>query len=149
MINVFASTIIKIPAQQVWDKVKDFNGLPNWHPAATDSHIEENGSGGVTGIVRNFALTDGSGRIRETLLAISDVEKSLTYDMLAGGPLPFIDYVSTMRFWPITDRDETFATWTAQFNVGDEREDHWQNFVENDVFLGGFKALEESFQTAP
>jgi|GEM_PF-5368416 len=34
---------------------------------------------------------------------------------------------------------------TAEFSVSDGRESHWGNFVTNDVFLGGFQALEESF----
>lgn len=145
MIKVFSSAIIKVPVDAVWDRVKDFNGLPNWHPAATDSRIEEPHASGEVGCVRNFALTDGSGRIRETLLAISDIEQNLTYNMLIGGPLPFIDYVSTMQFWPITGSDETFAAWSAEFDVSDNQTEHWRKFVADDVFIGGLKALEDSF----
>ncbi len=145
MIHAFSSTIIQVPVDVVWDRVKDFNGLPNWHPAATDSHIEEAHAPGSVGCIRNFALTDGSGRIRETLLAISDVERSLTYNMLPGGPLPFVDYVATMQFWPITSTDQTFAAWMADFDVSDGRHEHWRNFVAQDVFIGGYQALEASF----
>ncbi|MCX8509346.1 MAG: SRPBCC family protein [Rhodobacteraceae bacterium] len=129
----------------VWDRVKDFNGLPNWHPAATDSRIEATHAPGALGCIRNFALADGSGRIRETLLAISDLTRSLTYDMLPGGPLPFVNYVSTMQFWPVTDRNQTFAAWSAEFEVSDGRTDHWRSFVAEDVFLGGLRALAQSF----
>ena len=145
MINAYSSTVIAVPADKVWKQVRDFNGLPNWHPAATDSQIEAGHSNGQVGCIRNFALTDGSGRIRETLLAISDVDRSLTYDMLGGGPLPFVNYVAKMKFTPITDRDETFAEWWADFEAGDGDEARWSAFVENDVFLGGFRALEDSF----
>ena len=145
MIKVSSSAIIKVPVDQVWARAKDFNGLPNWHPAATDSKIEDGHNPGEVGCVRNFALTDGSGRIRETLLAISDVNQSLTYDMLGGGPLPFVDYIATMSFEDITGTGHTFAKWTAEFNVSDGQEDHWEKFVANDVFLGGFAALEASF----
>lgn len=146
MIKAYSSTIIALPVDQVWDRVRDFNGLPNWHPAATDSQIEEGHSNGEVGCVRNFALTDGSGRIRETLLSISNSERILTYDMLPGGPLPFINYVSKMKFSDITDRGETFAEWWAEFEAGDGQTDHWHDFVANEVFLGGFAALEESFK---
>ena len=40
MIKAYSSTIIDIPVDAVWDQVSNFNGLPNWHPAATDSQIE-------------------------------------------------------------------------------------------------------------
>ena len=146
MIKAYASTIIAVPVDQVWTRVRDFNGLPNWHPAATDSRIEEGFNAGEVGCVRNFALTDGSGRIRETLLAISNVERCLTYDMLPDGPLPFVNYVARMKLSAITDRNETFAEWWAEFEAGDGQTDHWHRFVENDVFLGGFRALEQSFQ---
>ncbi|OUR77579.1 MxaD family protein [Alphaproteobacteria bacterium 46_93_T64] len=145
MIKVCSTTIINVPLADIWTKVKDFNGLPNWHPAATDSRIEESRNPGEVGCVRNFALSDGSGRIRETLLRISDLQKTLTYNMLSGGPLPFVDYISTMSFEEITNQNQTFAKWTAEFSVSDGQESHWENFVANDVFLGGFKALEESF----
>ena len=145
MIKVFSSTIIDVPADQAWERVKDFNGLPSWHPAATDSRIEPTHAPGSVGCIRNFALTDGSGRIRETLLAISDVERSLPSPMLDGGPLPFVDYIAVMQFTPVTDRNQTFATWSADFRAGDGQTDHWRKFVADDVFMGGFRALEESF----
>lgn len=145
MIQAYSSTIIAVPAGQVWDRVRDFNGLPNWHPAATDSQIEPGYANGEIGCVRNFALTDGSGRIRETLLALSDPDRSLTYDMLPGGPLPFVDYVARMKFTPITDRNETFAEWWADFDASDGDDAKWHDFVAKDVFIGGFRALEASF----
>lgn len=146
MIKVCSTVIINVSVDDVWNKVKNFNGLPDWHPAATDSNIEPGHNAGEVGCVRNFALTDGTGRIRETLLAISEIEKSLTYDMQLGGPLPFVDYVSTMTFEGITNKNQTFAKWTAEFSVSDGQIEHWENFVANDVFLGGFQALEDSFK---
>jgi hypothetical protein len=147
LIKAYSSTIIEAPVHRVWEQASDFNGLPNWHPAACDSRIEDGASNGTVGCVRNFALTDGSGRIRETLLSISNPDRTLSYDMLPGGPLPFVDYVATMRFTPITDRNETFAEWWAEFSVNDGKQDHWQSFVASDVFLGGFRALEASIRT--
>ncbi len=146
MIKIFSSTLIDAPVDQVWTRVKDFNGLPNWHPSATDSRIEDTHAPGAVGCIRNFALTDGSGRIRETLLAISDADRSLTYNMLSGGPLPFVDYIAAMQFWPVTDRGNTFAAWSAEFDVSDHQADHWKRFVAEDVFIGGFRALEKSFK---
>jgi len=146
MIKVCSTVVINVPLADIWSKVKDFNGLPGWHPAAADSKIEDGHTNGEVGCVRNFELTDGSGRIRETLLAISEIDHSLTYNMLLGGPLPFVDYVSIMTFEAVTDKNQTFAKWTAEFSVSDDQEDHWEKFVANDVFLGGFQALEDSFK---
>ena len=146
MINVYTSTIIAVPAGQVWQRVSDFNGMPNWHPAVTDSKIEDGFQNGQIGCVRNFGLAGGSDRIRETLLAISSTDRSMTYNMLPNGPLPFVNYIAKMKFTPITDRDETFAEWWADFEAGDGDDAKWSAFVANDVFLGGFRALEDSFK---
>ena len=33
MIKVYRSAIISASADKVWTLVRDFNGLPKWHPA--------------------------------------------------------------------------------------------------------------------
>ncbi len=146
MIKVYVSTIIDAPLSLVWDMVSDFNGLPNWHPAAGESKIEEGKTNNEVGCIRNFALKDGSGHVRETLLSLSSVNHEIIYDMI-GGPLPFVDYVATMQIRPVTDNDTTFACWLAEFSVSDGKSDYWENFVANDVFLGGFQALEQAVKS--
>ncbi len=143
MIRVYVSTVIDAPLSTVWKIVRDFNGLPSWHPAAGESRIEDGKANNEVGCVRNFALNDGTGNVRESLLALSDVNHEIVYDML-GGPLPFVDYVATMRFEPVTSDDTTFAVWTAEFTAADGDSEHWQKFVADDVFLGGFQALEQA-----
>ena len=58
-----------------------------------------------------------------------------------------VNYVATMKLSAITDRNETFAEWWAEFEAGDGQTDHRHRFVENDVFIGGYRALEASFPT--
>ena len=140
MIHVDVSTVIDAPITKIWPIISDFNSLPKWHPAALDSRIEDGGHNGQIGCIRNFALSDGSGRVRETLLAMSAIDHCLTYDMLEA-PLPFLDYVATMSFLPVTETNATYARWTADFRAGDDRDAHWQKFVRDEVFAGGFRAL--------
>ena len=71
MIRVCTTTVIKAPFAKVWDIASDFNGLPNWHPAADESHIEAGKANNEVGCIRNFSLKDGNGHVRETLLAYS------------------------------------------------------------------------------
>jgi len=146
MIKVKVSTIIDAPLSLVWAMASDFNGLPNWHPAAGESKIEEGKANNEVGCIRNFALKDGSGHVRETLLALSSINHEIIYDMI-GGPLPFVDYIATMQFQPVTDKDTTFACWLAEFSVSDGKSDYWEKFVANDVFLGGFRALEQAVKS--
>ena len=45
MVNVYRSAVIDAPADKVWALIRDFNGLPKWHPAIGKSEIE----GGLPG----------------------------------------------------------------------------------------------------
>ena len=86
MIRIYKSSVIGASVDTVWDKVRDFNGLPSWHPAIADSQIENGEPGDKIGCIRNFNLKDG-GNFREQLLAHSDVDHYTTYSILES-PMP-------------------------------------------------------------
>ena len=92
MAEVYVSSIIDAPAARVWELVRDFNGLPNWHPLVADSRIEEARPADQVGCVRDFRLKDG-GRIRERLLALSDYDYACTYSILES-PMGVENYVA-------------------------------------------------------
>ena len=70
------SVTIQAPAAAVWDKVKDFDSLNNWHPAVASDQIVE-GSNDQVGAVRLLTLKDG-GTIKEKLLAFTPGTASST-----------------------------------------------------------------------
>ena len=39
MAHVFTSTVISAPIDQVWEHIRDFNGLPAWNPGVVESHL--------------------------------------------------------------------------------------------------------------
>ena len=49
MARSYASAVIPAPAEQVWELVREFNGLPDWHPAIASSEIEGGRSAGEVG----------------------------------------------------------------------------------------------------
>src|ERR1700737_2901438 len=116
MAKVYSSIVIPAPASAVWAVVRDFNGLPNWTKFVAESRIEQNASADKVGCIRNFRLNNG-GRIRERLLALSDYEMSCTYSILES-PLGVENYVATLRLIPVTDGDQTFVEWSAEFRRG-------------------------------
>ena len=67
MAKVTISSVIDAPVEKVWARIRDFNGLPGWHPRMVESHIEDGKEAGSIGCVRNFQLASGA-RIREKLL---------------------------------------------------------------------------------
>lgn len=115
MAKVFTSSVIDAPTERVWARIRDFNGLPGWHPGFTDSRIENDQPSDRIGCVRVFGLA-GGGLLHEQLLALSDVEHFYTYTILSS-PLPVWHYQSTIRLLPVTDGARTFIQWSCEFQA--------------------------------
>lgn len=143
MAEVYTSSVIEAPADRIWAAVRDFNALPDWHPAIAESRIEGGQPSDQVGCVRAFRLKDG-GFIREQLLALSDYELCCTYSILES-PMGVENYIATLKLTPITDGNRTFAEWSAEFDCPANRESELVELVGNGVFQGGFNALKERF----
>jgi len=141
--QVYISCVIAAPAAQVWSAIRDFNGLPGWHPAVTESRIEAGAAADQVGCVRAFRLQDGN-FIREQLLALSDYEYSCTYAIMES-PMEVQNYIATLKLTPVTDGDRTFAEWSAQFDCAPQHEARLTGRVGSDVFQSGFDALKSRF----
>lgn len=144
MAHVYTSSVIGEPADRVWAAIRDFNGLPNWHPAIAESRIEGGAPADQVGCVRAFRQKDG-GFIRERLLALSDYDYSCTYAILES-PMGVENYVATLKLSPITDGARTFAEWSADFECAPERESDLVTLIGHDVFQGGFDSLKNRFK---
>lgn len=143
MAEVYASSVIAAPADRVWARVRDFNGLPDWHPLIAESRIEAAAPPDQVGCVRAFRLKDG-GFIREKLLALSDYDFSCTYSILES-PMGVENYVATLKLTPVTDGNRSFAEWSARFDCAPEREAELVADIGGNVFQGGFEALKRLF----
>lgn len=143
MARVYVSSVIPAPAAKVWDRVRDFNGLPKWHPRIRDSRIEDALPADKVGCIRNFNLQNGD-NLREQLLGLSDYDMFCTYAIL-DSPMPLTDYVATLRLTPITEGDRTFIEWTAEFSCAPEDEADLVAGIGTNVFQGGFDALKRRF----
>jgi Polyketide cyclase / dehydrase and lipid transport len=140
----YASTVIAAPAHEVWERVRDFNGLATWHSGlVTSSEIEDGRAGDQVGSIRSFTLADGT-HIREALLSHSDADRSYTYDFQTT-PFDVDNYKATLRVTPVTDGAASFVEWWTTFDCDRDRQEHWQAFFANEVFQGGFDALKAHF----
>ncbi len=143
MVQVYASSVIDAGADNVWSRIRDFNALPQWHPAIADSRIENDQPSDRVGCIRHFHLRDG-GMIREQLLALSDYEYSCTYSILES-PMGVSGYTATLKLTPVTDGGRCFAEWSAEFECAPERERELTETIGSGVFQGGFDALKRHF----
>jgi hypothetical protein len=143
MVRVYTSSVIDAPADRVWAVVRDFDGLPGWHPLIASSRIEGGGASDRIGCIRNFHTKDG-GQIREQLLTLSDFDYECAYSILES-PMGVANYVATLKLTPITDGNRTFAEWSAEFDCDEARERDLTQTIGQGVFQGGFDALKRRF----
>lgn len=143
MARVYTSTVINGPADKVWERVRDFNALPRWHPRIRDSRIEDALPSDKIGCIRNFNLQNGD-NIRERLLGLSDYDLYFSYSILES-PMPLTDYIATFRITPITDGDRCFVEWSAEFECSPDDESDLVSGIGTNVFQGGFDALKRHF----
>jgi hypothetical protein len=62
-------------------------------------------------------------RIRQRLLAQSDVERSQTYEFCGTPSLPVTGFQATLRVTPIVDGNRAFVEWWATFDCEASRRD--------------------------
>lgn len=139
MARAYASIILKAPVETVWSLVRDFNGLPGWAPPVAKSKIENGLDADVVGCVRSFHMRDG-GHVRERLLALDDANYTFTYNFEKPA-FPVKNYVATLRLYPVTQTDQTFAEWTATFDEVPEDAGKYERIVSRDVFAANFANL--------
>lgn len=139
MPRIYTSSVIDAPAIKVWEKVRDFNALPRWHPRIRESRIENGEPSDKIGCVRDFRLQNGD-RLRERLLGLSDYDMFCTYAILES-PMPLTDYMATLRLTPISDGNRTFIEWTAEFECAVEVAGELVEGIATNVFQAGFDAL--------
>jgi hypothetical protein len=126
MARGYYSTIFEQSADEVWNVIRDFNNYPVWVDGAGESEIEAGKRGDAVGAVRNV-LYQGK-RIRQKLLAMSDVDRSQTYEFADAGTMPVQNYRATLRLTPIVDGDRTFVEWWATFDCEPDRREERVGF---------------------
>jgi uncharacterized protein YndB with AHSA1/START domain len=137
------SSVIDAPIEKVWARIRDFNGLPSWHPRMVESAIEDGRKATDIGCVRNFKVASGA-TIREKLLAFSDADHLTTYSII-GHPAPITNHTATLKLERVTDGDRTFAVWTTKFDAPADKADEIAKGMAANVFQGGFDALKSHF----
>lgn len=141
MTNVYTSSVINAPRDKVWESIRDFGALADWHPAIAKSEIEDGKKGDQVGCIRHFSTQDG-GVLREQMLCLSDIDCVCTYAILES-PMGVEGYVAILQLTEISNGDATFAEWSAEFECPPEAEEDLIEFIGQGVFQGGFDALEE------
>ncbi|GAB2664407.1 SRPBCC family protein [Saccharopolyspora gloriosae] len=143
MARSYASAVVPATADAVWELVRDFNGLPRWHPAIKTSEVEGGASPAEVGAVRRLTLADG-GVVRERLVALDDAARAYTYD-ITEGPFPVRSYRSTIRVLPITATGQAFVEWYSDYDADAGDEPNLDEVFATGVFGTGLRALGDHY----
>ncbi len=143
MPQAYYSTVFDEPADAVWRAIRDFNNYPVWVDGAGSSEIEEGRAGDAVGCVRNV-LYDGR-RIRQRLLALSEVERSQVYGFAEDAEALVAGYQATLRVTPIIDGGRAFVEWFATFDCYPEERDE-RIVIFRDAFAGWLESLRRHLQ---
>jgi uncharacterized membrane protein len=136
--TVYVSHVIDAPIESVWKIMRDFNGMPSYHPGIKKSVIEDGHPSDQVGCVRCLTLAEGF--VREVLLCLDDRNYVFTYEIIEG-TLPVRGYVAGVRLRRVTEGNRTLAEWWADFEVVGADRDAVTAHIRNNVFGAGFKAV--------
>ena len=138
MAKSYYSTVFDRPADVIWNVIRDFNSYPVWVDGAGTSEIEGGKSGDTVGAVRSVHF---NGRhVRQELLALSDVERAMTYRFAGVSPLPVDNFEATIRITPVIDGGRAFIEWFATFDCEAAARDERIAFY-RDAFGGWLELL--------
>jgi len=140
VISTYVSCVIEAPLAKVWQTIRPFDSLAAWHPYVAACTIEEGQPADRVGCIRRLQLRDG-GIVRETLLALSDPEHRIVYDILES-PMPVANYVARIDLHDITEGNKTFAHWSVQFDTADEKRAAMVTLLQ-DIFRTGLLRLNQ------
>jgi uncharacterized protein YndB with AHSA1/START domain len=108
--KVWTSRVIKAPVDRVWAIMRDFAGMGGWHGEITKMHMLKRARSDKVSGVRNFMF--GDGHLNEELLHLCDLTRSFSY-RITKCDIPWTNYVSGPRLWPVTASNSTFGVWTG------------------------------------
>jgi hypothetical protein len=139
----YSSGVVPASADEVWGTMRDFNGMPSWHPAIAESSLDSGGSGTEVGAVRRLTLGDG-GVVVERLVSLDDNARSCTYQILES-PFAVRRYISTFRVVPVTDTGHAFVEWWSEYDSEAADEEQLDATFADGVYGGGIAALQKRF----
>ena len=117
MPSVTYSAIIETAAKDVWQVLRQFGAIAQWHPAITHSTLEGDLTQSAVGVIRRLLLTDNA-VLRERLLTLDDTEMSLSY-CFEQSPLPVDNYRARVQVSAINGQSACHVHWQAHFDARD------------------------------
>lgn len=139
MPEVLATAVVPAPVDRTWAAVRDFDGLPAWHPAISTSELEGGSRPDQVGAIRRLVLGDGA-VVRESLVSLDDHDRQYVYEILES-PFPVRRYRSRIRVVELTTTGESFVEWRLTFDCDAADADQLIPLFRDQVFAAGLRGL--------
>jgi hypothetical protein len=136
MASVKVTDRIAASADRGWDLVRDFGGIDRW--AAGIESVALAGEG--VGAVRTLGMPGGL-KLQERLEAVDDRTRTLSYAIVGSHPLPFDEYLATIRL--AEDGDGCQIDWSSTFAPRAGAETQAAALVEG-IYRGGIAGLKKA-----
>jgi hypothetical protein len=131
MAKAYYSVVLDHPADAVWAHIRSFGDYA-WSGVDAAVWLDDGAAGDQVGAVRHI---QGGGRdMRQRLLALSDVERSYTYEFVGASPFPVQDYRATIRVAPVVEGDRAFVEWWATFDCEPAEQKRWTTYFSRQGF---------------
>jgi uncharacterized protein YndB with AHSA1/START domain len=140
--KVWTSRVIRGPVDHVWLRMRDFAGMGAWHSDITKMHMLKKVRGDKVSGIRDFYF--GDGHLNEELLHLCDITRSFSY-RITKSELPWINYVSGPRLWPVTADNTTLGVWTGDWVASPHNDLTLMPNTEKNVYQRAFATLEKNF----
>jgi hypothetical protein len=129
MAVAYYSTIFDETADDVWRTIRAFDHY-SWAAPELVAEMEGDARGDQVGGVRVVRRSETA--LRQRLLALSDVDRSYTYEFSENPPVQ--NYRATITVTPVTDGDRAFVEWRAEFDCNIANRDDWIHRFVHDGF---------------
>jgi hypothetical protein len=136
MASVKVTDRIGASADRVWGLVRDFGGIQRF--ASNIESVSVQGEG--IGAVRTLTLPGGT-TLQERLEACDDPSRTFQYAIVGSHPLPFDDYLATIRL--AEDGDGCQIEWSSQFTPRAGAESQASAIVES-IYRGGIAGMKKA-----
>ena len=137
--KVWTSRVMKAPVEDVWKIMRDFAGMGGWHDEITRMKMLNKARSDKVSGVRDFYF--GDGHLNEELLALCDQTRSFLY-RITKSEIPWMNYVSGPRLWPVTADNTTFGVWTGDWVASPHEDLVLMPRTETNVYQKAFATLE-------
>ena len=122
--------------------MRDFAGMADWHDDITNMHMIGGVRSDKVSGTRDFHF--GPGHLHEELLHLDDLERSFSY-RITKCEMPWLNYVSGARLWPVTATNETFAVWTGDWDASPQDDLQLIPGTEANVYQKAFATLNQRY----